>query len=123
MRDKMNLLIVDDEKLVRWSIQESMGKDKFNVVSASDGTEAIEKIKQKHFDVIITDFVMPDCDGIEVAKKTMELQPSTKIIMMTAYDSLLDKEEAKRAGVTTFINKPFQVNEVRSAVSKILSKQ
>jgi len=119
----MNLLVVDDEKLVRWSIQQSLSKDEFNVISAADGTEAIEKIKQKHFDVIITDFVMPDCDGIEVARKTMELQPDTKIIMMTAYDSLLDKEEAKRAGVTSFINKPFQVNEVRSAVSKILSKQ
>lgn len=119
----MNLLIVDDEKLVRWSIQQSMGKDEFNVTSASDGAEAIEKIKHKQFDVIITDFVMPDCDGIEVAKKTMELQPGTKIIMMTAYDSLLNKEEAKRAGVTSFINKPFQVSEVRSAVSKVLSKQ
>ncbi len=119
----MNLLVVDDEKLVRWSIQQFMGKNEFNVFSASDGLEAIEKIKQEHFDVIITDFVMPDCDGIEVARKTMELQPNAKVIMMTAYDSLLDKEEAKEAGISAFINKPFMVNEVRIAVSKILSKQ
>ena len=119
----MNLLVVDDEKLVRWAIQQSMGKEKFNVVSASDGIEAIEKIKQEHFDVIITDFLMPGCDGIEVARKTMELQPHTKIIMMTAYDSLLDKEEAKKVGISTFINKPFMVSEVRNAVFEILSEQ
>jgi len=113
---------VDDEKLVRWSIQQSMDKENCRVVSASDGSEAIEKIKKERFDLIITDLVMPGFNGIEVAKKARELQPDTKIVMMTAYGSVLDREEAKKAGVSSFLNKPFMINEVRSVIAKLLSE-
>lgn len=116
------ILVVDDEKLVRWSIQKSMGRKECKVVSASNGAEAIEKIEQEHFDLIITDLVMPGFNGIEVARRARELQPEAKIVMMTAYGSVLDKEEAEAAGVSTFINKPFMINEVRSVVSKLLSE-
>ncbi len=116
------ILVVDDEKLVRWSIQKSMGQKECKVVSAANGAEAIEKIEQERFDLIITDLVMPGFNGIEVARRAKEIQPDAKIVMMTAYGSVLDKEEARAAGVLSFINKPFMVNEVRSVVQKLLSK-
>lgn len=116
-----SLLVVDDEKLVRWSIQETMGKEHFRVVLASDGTDAIEKIHQERFDVIITDLVMPGKNGIDVARKAKELHPDTKVIMMTAYGSTLDRKEAKKAGVSFFIDKPFQINEIKNVISNILS--
>lgn len=116
-----SLLVVDDEKLVRWSIQETMGREHFKVVSASDGTDAIEKIHQERFDVIITDLVMPGRNGIDVARQAKKLHPDTKVIMITAYGSTLDKEEARNAGVSFFLDKPFQVDEVKRAVSQVLS--
>ena len=116
-----SLLVVDDEKLVRWSIQEIMGKEHFRVVSASDGADAIEKMREERFDVIITDLVMPGRNGIEVARQAKKLHPDTKVIMITAYGSTLDKEEARNAGVSFFLDKPFQVDEVKRAVSQVLS--
>jgi DNA-binding NtrC family response regulator len=116
------LLIVDDEKLVRWSIQQSMLKEEFSVTSAADGQEALDKLAQEHFDVIITDFVMPGLNGIEMARRAKELRPEAKIIMMTAFGSALDKAEAAKAGITSFIDKPFMISEVKSVVSRLLSE-
>jgi DNA-binding NtrC family response regulator len=115
-----SLLVIDDEKLVRWTIQQIMGKENFRVVSASDGDEAMELIKQNRFDVIITDLVMPGRDGIDVAKWIKKLHPETKVIMITAYGYSLDKDEARKAGISFFLDKPFQVDEVKRAVSQVL---
>ncbi|NOY53238.1 MAG: response regulator [Deltaproteobacteria bacterium] len=115
------ILVVDDEKLVRWSIQKLIGREKCKVVCVASGLEAIEKIKEERFVLIITDLVMPDMNGIEVVKMARELQPGAKIIMMTAYSSAIEKNKAEAAGVSTFINKPFMINEVRSVISKFLS--
>jgi len=117
-----SLLVIDDEKLVRWSIQQSMEKEDFKVVSSADGNDAIEKIQKERFDVIITDLVMPGMNGLEVARRAREIHPETKIIMMTAHGSLLDRQEAQKVGVTNFINKPFQVNEVKAIVSRLISE-
>ncbi|MEK6776771.1 MAG: response regulator [bacterium] len=116
-----SLLVVDDEKLVRWSIQQFMEKEDFRVVSSADGDDAIKNIENERFDVIITDLVMPGKNGIDVTRQAKKLHPDTKIIMMTAHGSLLDKQEARKAGVARFINKPFQVSEVKAIVSQLIS--
>lgn len=120
MMSHKSLLVIDDEKLVRWTIQQSMEKEDFRVVSVSDGAEAIEKIMQERFDVIITDFIMPGLNGMDVVRKAKELHPETKVIMLTAYGSILDKEEAQKAGVSKFLDKPFLVHEVKNAVSSLM---
>jgi DNA-binding NtrC family response regulator len=117
-----SLLIVDDEKLVRWTLQQSMDKENYKIVLASNGTDAAEEIQKEHFDVIITDLLMPGMDGIEVARKAKEIHPDTKIVMMTAFGSVLNREKAAEAGVSHFLDKPFSVDEVKSVVSQLLSE-
>jgi DNA-binding NtrC family response regulator len=118
---RKTLLVVDDEKLVRWAIQQSMGEENFTVVSAADGEDAIDKIRKETFDVIITDLIMPGLNGLELARMVRDLQPQSKVIMMTSHSELLDKGEAKNAGVQGFIDKPFLVQEVKSVVRQIIS--
>ncbi len=118
-----NILVVDDEKLVRWTIQQSMGKQNVRVVSAATGAEAMEKLREERFDIIITDYVMPGFNGIEVARRARLLQPESKIIMITAHEMILDRDEADRAGVSSIINKPFMISEVRNIISDLLSEQ
>ncbi len=117
------ILIVDDEKLVRWTIEKSMGQQDFQFVSASTGTEAVERLREESFDIVITDFVMPGFNGIEVARRARQLQPDSKVIMITAHETILDREEANKAGVRSIINKPFMVSEVRKAIFDLLSEQ
>lgn len=119
-RMRKSLLVVDDEKLVRWTIQETMGREDFKVVAAQNGADAVEKMKTERFDIIITDLLMPDLNGIDVARKAREVHPETKVVMMTAYNGVLDKEEAREAGVSDFIEKPFLINDIKHVVSKVL---
>ena len=116
-----NVLVVDDEKLVRWSIRKLIGADEYNVVCVANGKEAIEKLKHEWFALIITDLVMPDINGIEVARRARELQPDAEIIMMTAYRSLIDQADAQAAGISAFLNKPFMIQEVKRLVSQLLA--
>ncbi len=118
-----SILVVDDEKLIRWSIQQSMGKQNVRVVSAATGTEAMARLREERFDIVITDFFMPGFNGIEVARRARELQPESKIVMITAHETILDREEADQAGVSSIIKKPFMISEVRNIISDLLSEQ
>ncbi|MDX1763800.1 MAG: response regulator [bacterium] len=115
------LLVVDDEKLVRWTIEQCLKKEAFRVLAASNAKEALEKLREEAVDVIITDLVMPEGSGMELVRHAKALRPEPKIIMMTAYGSLLDKDEARKAGVSHFIDKPFLITEVKDAVSQVLA--
>ncbi len=117
------ILVVDDEKLVRWTIQQSMGKQNVRVVSAATGAEAMAKLQEERFDIVITDFVMPGFNGIEVARRARELQPESKIVMITAHETILDRNEVEQAGVSSIINKPFMISEVRNIISDLLSEK
>ena len=117
-----SLLIVDDEKLVRWALLKSFTGKEFCVVSASDGIEAMEKINAECFDLIITDYAMPGMNGIEVARKAREICPNVKIIMLTGCKGLLDKEDAKRGGISRIIDKPFMIEEVKDLVFQVLDE-
>ncbi len=119
-RMQRSLLVVDDEKLVRWTLEHMMEPDNYRIVSAENGKEAISILEHVHIDLIITDLVMPEVNGIDVAHRAKEIQPDVKVIMMTAHGSNLDKEKARKAGVSCFIEKPFQVHEVRAIVSRML---
>ncbi len=116
------LLVVDDEKLVRWTIEQCMNKEAFRVLSASNVMEALGKLEKEQVDVIITDLVMPELSGIEMARRAKTIRPATKIIMMTAYGTLLDRQEARQAGISRFIEKPFLITDVKNVVSQVLAE-
>ncbi len=117
---KKNLLIVDDEKLVRWALKNSMESSICKVHSASNGKEAMDMLDEEQFDLIITDLVMPGSSGMDVVNKAKEIQPESKVILMTAYGSLLNREDAEIDGVSDFIDKPFMLTDVKRKINKLL---
>ncbi|MBI3008985.1 MAG: response regulator [Candidatus Omnitrophica bacterium] len=122
MVEKYRILIVDDDKLVRWSLIEVLNKNGYEATSTETGEEAINKIEDARFDLVITDLRLPGIGGFEVLNRVKEINPSTKVIMITAYGSEGVANEAREKGAELFVNKPFEINRIREEVKEILLK-
>jgi DNA-binding NtrC family response regulator len=116
---KMKILLVDDYKFIRDSFSERLKNYKYEVISAKDGEEAIDKIAAGNFDVVITDIRMPKVNGIKVLKFTKKNKPKTKVIIMSAY---LDQEvinEVMELGAYQYIGKSSFLKDIVSMLDKI----
>lgn len=117
---KEKILIVDDEEIMRNFLLDVFMDEGYNLDSAADGEEALEKISKNKYQLIITDIQMPGVDGTEVLKKAKESSPETEVIVITGYASPQTKQECQRLGAAYYIAKPFQINQIRAVVHKLV---
>ena len=115
------IMIVDDEKLVRWSISNGLKKDHHEVLCAEDGEEAVKKAREHPFDLVITDFKMPGMNGAEVLEHVKQLSPETKVMILTAYSTELSRQVAMEMGAFEYIEKPFMISDIRDKVRLALT--
>jgi two-component system response regulator PilR (NtrC family) len=113
-----SILVVDDEQVMREFLADVL--EDFSVEKASDGDEAIEKISNKSYDLIITDMKMPRVSGEEVVKFAKETYPDAKIIVISGYSSLSSVSSTLGYGVCAFLSKPFTIKQLRTEVEKSL---
>jgi two-component system response regulator PilR (NtrC family) len=118
-----NLLIVDDEQSYRQLLSLVFEGEGHSVRTATNGFEALEKLQIEPADVIISDVKMPDMDGIEMLRAVREILPDVGVVMMTAFASVETAREAFKLGADDFIQKPFDVEELKLIVKKTLDKQ
>ena len=116
------LLIVDDEKNVRESMTRLLRRKGYDTEGAESGTEALQKIRSKFFDLIILDFMMPDMDGLETFLRAKEINPEIKAIMLTGYGAPEREIEVKELGVKKFVRKPVTIERLVDVVNDILNK-
>lgn len=115
-----SILIADDSMFMRQMLKELLPKDVFTVVGeASTGKEALGKYNELHPDVVTMDITMPDMDGITAVKKIMEINPSAKIVMVSAMGQKPMIKEALEAGAKDFIVKPFDREKIVSILSNL----
>lgn len=120
---KEKILIVDDEEIMRNFLLDVFRDEGYNLDSAVDGQEALEKISKNRYRLIITDIRMPKVDGTEVLEKAKELDPQIDVIVITGYASQQVKQECQKLGAAYFIAKPFQINQIRALVSKLVREK
>ena len=118
-----NLLIVDDEQSYRQLLTLVFQGDGHNIRTAMNGRDALEKLQTESADVIITDVKMPDMDGIELLRAVREFLPDVGVILMTAFATVDTAREAFKLGADDFIQKPFDVEELKIIVKKAIEKQ
>lgn len=121
----MKLMIVDDEIGVAKAMQslynwEELGIDTTYVFDQS--ADALEQLKKKDTDILITDIMMPGIDGLELTQQALELFPETKVIMCSGYDDFEYAQKAVRLGVMEYLLKPVTIEEIVSAVQKAIHK-
>lgn len=117
------VLIVDDEKPIRVTLARALENIKFQTDSAMNGADALEKLKQREYLLMLLDLKMPGMNGIAVLSEARQIHPQMPVIMMTAQGTLSDTVEAMKLGVVDFIQKPFAPNEVCDLVRSVLERQ
>lgn len=115
-----NILIVDDQKGVRRLLEELFKKEGWNVYIASDGLEAISRMREVTPDVVLMDMKMPNMNGLEASSQILKQYPEMKIIMMTAYGEMDVVKKALEAGVKRCITKPFDILSLRDLVNELV---
>ncbi|KZX86465.1 hypothetical protein A3715_00010 [Oleiphilus sp. HI0009] len=118
--ERQNVLIVDDEISMREFLV-SIFKNDFNVIPAKDGESAVEIIKNQDIDLAILDLMLPGIDGREVSKQIKQLSPECKMIMLTANQAPIIREQALNGPIDAFFDKPFNKKELVYEVEKLLN--
>ena len=118
----MKLLIVDDEKLLVKGLKFNFEQDGYEVVTASDGEEAVKLAKDKSIDLIVLDLMLPKMDGLEVCQKVRE-SSNVPIIMLTAKSDDIDKIMGLDYGADDYMTKPFNILELKARVKAILRRK
>src|SRR5438128_537128 len=118
-----NILIVDDEQSYRQLLTLVFEEQGNQIRTAMNGRQALEQLSLEPADVIISDVKMPDMDGIEMLRSVRETLPDLGVILMTAFASVETAREAFKLGADDFIQKPFDVEELKLIVRKTLEKQ
>ncbi len=114
------ILVADDEPNIRRVFEALFVKDGHTVLVAENGKKALEIASTHTIDLLISDLIMPDASGVELLQKVKQLQPDCAAIIMTAYGSIKSAVEAMRLGAFNYIQKPFDLDEVRMMVRKAL---
>ena len=115
------ILLVDDEQAVQTLLTYPLRKDGYEVVSARDGREALDRFAEQRFDLVVLDIMLPRLDGIEVCRR-LRGRSQVPIIMLTAKDDEIDKVLGLEMGADDYITKPFSVREFRSRVQAALRR-
>ena len=109
---KTKILVVDDEHLIRWSLEQNLKKQGYEVLTASNGEEALKLVHEEQPELILLDIQMPGINGLEVLEKVKETDEDIVIIMVTAQGSLETAVNAMRMGAYDYVNKPFNLDEL-----------
>ena len=115
------ILVVDDEKLIVKGIKFSLEQDGMEVTAAYDGEEALQNIKEKNFDLVVLDVMLPKMDGLEGCQQTREFS-QVPIIMVTAKGEDMDKIMGLEYGADDYITKPFNILELKARIKAILRR-
>lgn len=115
-----NILIVDDERLIRWSLKARLEQDGCTVTEAESGEKAISALESAPPDLVLLDFKLPDTDGLTLLKKIKQADPDILVIMMTGFSTIETAVEAMKQGAYHYLNKPVNLDELALLVAKAL---
>ncbi len=118
----VNVLIVDDEKNMRRTLSIALKEDGYEVSEAANGKEAFDYINNEVYDIVITDLVMDDIDGIELLCKIKEVNPLTEVLLMSAHGTIPKAVESMKEGAFDFIVKPFTIEQLDIILNKVLNQ-
>lgn len=123
MKPKAEILVVDDEPGLRDFLEIMLHKQGYGVETAVDGLDAIEKVQNSNFDLVVTDMQMPRMNGIEFLREIKQKEPELTVIIITAYASHQSAIEAMKLGAYDYITKPFKIDEIKLVIQKALDKK
>ena len=117
------IVIADDETNIRRVLEAVFTKEGYNVISAENGKAAINAVSENpDVDVVISDLIMPDMNGVEVLEAVKQINPSISVLMITAHGTIKSAVDAMRLGAFDYITKPFDMDEIKVVVKKAIER-
>lgn len=120
---KGKILIVDDEKLICWSLQKDLTKEGYEVLTAQSASEGLRLFEQESVDVVLLDIRLPDGDGQEILKTMRRRDPLVSVVMITANEDIRTAVQCMHSGAFTYIHKPFEFEELRLNIEKAVEER
>ena len=121
--DKIEILVVDDEEAIVGAIARVLNREGYLVETATDGETALEKVRKKSFDIVITDMVMPGLDGFELLKKIKSFSEEIEVIILTGHGSITTAVKAMKIGAFNYLTKPFDNLKLKMHIKNITEKK
>lgn len=121
-KNKIKLLVIEDDNTMRQGIQTVLGKSGYNVIAAKNGYEGVRLFSEEHPDLVISDLKLPGKNGMELLKEFLEKRPDTIMIIISAYGTIDLAVNALKLGAKDFITKPFTIDELRTKVKHVLEE-
>ncbi len=122
-KQRKRVLVVDDEENIRQILKEYLNEFGYEVTCAVNGQEALQIYKNGRFDVILSDLIMRPVDGLELLGEVKKVDPDAIFIMITGYPSIESALEAVKKGARDYITKPFNIEEIRLKMERVLLEQ
>lgn len=121
-RQPKKILVVDDEENARIGLSRLLSREGYQVDSVSNGYEALNYLREKDVNLVVTDINMPEMNGIAFLKELNKNFPNCNVIMVTAYGGVESYIEAMNLGAFEYINKPVKIEELKSILRKIFKE-
>ena len=118
MGKKLHIMIIDDKPIVGKRLKQALQKFGIDVEVYEDSEIALNRLKDKNFDIVVTDIRMDKVDGIQILEDVLEHSDHTKVIIITGYATIEVAQEALAKGAFDFIAKPFKPDDLRAAINK-----
>ncbi|MBA4372423.1 MAG: DNA-binding response regulator [Thermodesulfovibrio sp.] len=118
--EKGKILVIDDEKLLRWSLQQNLSKEGFTVVTAERGMEGFDLYIEEQPDIVLLDVHLPDVSGITILENIKKENKDAIIIMVTAFGDIQTAVRTIKTGAYDFVEKPFNMDKIKILISKAL---
>jgi DNA-binding NtrC family response regulator len=115
---KTSILILDDEPIVSKRLQPALEKKGYEVESFYESAQAMVRIRERSFDIVVTDLKMEGIDGMQFLAEVKKLSPSTEVIVITGFATMDTAKESMRKGVFDFLAKPFKLGEIQEVIRK-----
>ena len=117
-----SILIIDDEKSIRKTLNEILSYEGYKIEEAADGEEGLKKFKEKNFDIVLCDIKMPKLDGIEFLEKAREINDEVPIIIISGHGNIETAVEAVKKGAYDYISKPPDLNRMLITLRNAMDK-
>lgn len=120
MDNRLSILLIDDEPLMRMTIQDALESEGYQVNVTETGQKGLALFRKNLFDIVITDLKLPDLDGLQVLKEVKMTNPETQVILITAYGSIDSAVTAMKEGASDYLTKPFSIDELLLIIRRLL---
>ena len=120
---RTSILILDDEPIVSKRLQPSLEKKGYEVETFTESMKALQRLRERDFDIVITDLKMEGVDGMQILAEVKKRSPRTEVIVITGFATMQTAKESFQQGVLDFLAKPFKLGEITEVIRRAEEKQ